>query len=115
MEIDMDVEELDHRIEEIEHELLRDDPTLKERFVTLDPVVRRHDATVSTLLVASTVFLMIGLATTSLVAWLVGAVSFVAAFSVDTRHERRLRALRRSSERAHRRRPPRHRQLGATP
>ena len=102
----MDLDRLDHRIEKIEHELLRDDPTLGKQFAKLDPANRRHDATVFTLLVSTAVFLTVGLATTSILAWLVGVVSLVAAFSVDTRHERQLRAIRRSTER----RPPRHRQ-----
>lgn len=94
----MNVDELDRRIEDIERELLRDDPTLGKQFAKLDPVYRWHDATVFMLLAASAVFLMIGLAAMSIAAWLAGAISVVTAFTVDARHERALRAARRSIE-----------------
>ena len=92
----MNIDQLDHQIEEIEQELLRDDPTLDRQFAQLDRVNRRQDATVFMLLVSSAVFLVIGVATMSMIAWVVGVVSFVAAFSVDTRDERLLRDSHRS-------------------
>ena len=94
----MNVDQLDRRIEEIEQELLRDDPTLGEQFAKLDPVDTRHDALVVGLLAASAVFLMIGLSTMSIAAWLAGAISIVTAFTVDIQHESRLRDARRSAE-----------------
>lgn len=72
--------------------------------VELARVSRRHDPTVALLLVVSVVSLVVGIATLAIGAWLVGVVSLVTAFSVDTRHERELRDLRRSSELDHRRR-----------
>jgi hypothetical protein len=93
----MNINELDTRVDEIERQLLRDDPSLDRQFARLDPANRRHDVTVFAMLVSSAAFLMIGLATMSIVAWLVGVVAFVASLSVDTRLERELRAIRRSS------------------
>lgn len=97
----MNIDQIDRRIRKIDHQLVRDDPALGKQFAQLGPVSRRHDAAVFTLLVFSAVFLMIGLATMSVVAWLVGVASFVASFSVDMRYERRLRVIRRSSELSH--------------
>lgn len=97
----MNDDQLDHRIGEIELELLRDDPAFGGQFAQLDPANRRHDAAVFTLLVSSAVFLTIGLATTSAAAWLIGVVSFVVSFAVDARHERLVQAVRRPTELAH--------------
>ncbi len=94
----MNVDQLDRRIAEIEQELLRTDPTLDQQFAKLDPGDRWHDAAVFTLLAASAVFLMIGLSTMSIVAWFAGATSVIAAFTIDARHEREMRAARRSAE-----------------
>ncbi len=103
----MNIRQLDRQIDEFEHELLRVDPALGRRFEKFDQVTRRRDATVFALLVSSAVLLMIGLATMSIVAWIAGAVSLVASFSIDTRHERELRELRRAREQLHRPRPHR--------
>ncbi len=62
----------------------------------LPRVPRRQDPTVALLLVSGVVFLVVGVATMSIIAWLAGVVSFVTAFTVDTRHERELRDVRRS-------------------
>ncbi len=94
----MNVDQLDLRIEEIENELLRDDPTLDKQFAQLDPVYRWHDATVFMLLATSAGFLMTGLATMSMAAWLAGVISVITAFTIDTRHERELRVARRAAE-----------------
>jgi hypothetical protein len=67
----------------------------------LPRVRRRHDPTVALMLLSSIVFLVVGVATMSIVAWLTGVGSLVAAFSVDTRHERELRDFRRSREPNH--------------
>ena len=97
-------DQLDDRIDEIEQELLRDDPAFGRQFAQLRPANGRHEAAVLTLLVSSAVFLMIGLAATSVAAWLIGVVSFVASFAVDARHERLVQAVRRPTELAHRHR-----------
>ena len=103
----MNIDQFDHqhRIDEIERELLRDDPALGKQFARLDQVNRRHDATVFMLIVSSVVFLMIGLVTMSALPWLLGVIGLVASFSVDTRHERELREFRRTRERRPRRHP----------
>ena len=107
----MNADPLDRRIEEIERELLRNEPRLGKPFTKLDPVNRRHEATVDTLLVSSFLFLMIGLATMSIIAWLAGAVSLIASFSIDIRHDSESRAIERASEVGRRRRRPGNRQL----
>ena len=50
----------------------------------LTRVPRRHDPTVALLLVSSVVLLVVGVAAMSIVAWLAGVVSLVAAFAFDT-------------------------------
>ena len=105
----MDVDQVERRIKEIEQQLLRDEPELGRQFAKLDSVNRLHETTVFTLLVSSAVFLMIGLATMSVVAWLIGVVSFAGSFAVDARHQRHPRAGRRPDELAHCSRPDKHR------
>ena len=107
----MNADALDRRIEEIERQLLRNEPTLGTQFTKRDPVNRRREAIVDTLLVSSFLSLMIGLATMSIIAWLAGAVSLIASFSIDMRHERKSRAIRRASELRRRRRRPDNLQL----
>ncbi len=94
----MNVDQLDRKLDAIEQELLRDDPTLGEQFAKLDPVDSRHDALVFMLLAASAVFLMVGLSTMSIAAWLAGAISVISAFTIDHQHEHMLREARRSAE-----------------
>lgn len=80
-------------IHDIECALRRDDPAFVRKFRALDRSDGRHEAAVVSLLVASAVLLAVGLATLAPIAWLTGAVAFVAAALVDARHERRLGML----------------------
>lgn len=94
----------DRQIVEIKRISSRPAPTVGVVTPELTRVPRRHDPTVALLLVSSVVLLVVGVATMSIVAWLAGVVSLVAAFSVDTRHERELRDFGRSRQPNHLRR-----------
>lgn len=91
----------DRQIADIRRISSRPAPAVGVLTPELPCVRRRHDPTVALLLVSSVVFLVVGVATVSIVAWLAGVVSLVAALSVDTRHERELRDFRRSREPNH--------------
>lgn len=88
----------DREIVEIERTSLPRHPNFREQIPELARGPRRHDPTIALLLVLSVVFLVVGLAITSIVAWVAGVTSVVAAFSVDTRQERELRDSRRLRE-----------------
>jgi hypothetical protein len=88
----------DRQIVEIRRISSRPGPAVGDLTPELPRLPRRHDPTVAVLLVSSVVFLVVGVATMSIVAWLAGVVSLVTAFTVDTRHERELRELRRTRE-----------------
>ncbi len=88
----------DRQIVEVKRISSRPAPNVGGLTPELPRVRRRHDPSVALLLMSSVVFLVVGVATMSIVAWLAGVVSLVAAFSVDTRHERELREFRRSRD-----------------
>ncbi|MAT06573.1 MAG: hypothetical protein CL424_16155 [Acidimicrobiaceae bacterium] len=88
----------DRQIVEIKRISSRPAPAVGVLTPELPGVSRRHDPTVALLLVSGVVLLIVGAATTSIVAWLAGTVSLITSFSVDTRHERELRDFRRSRE-----------------
>ena len=96
--------ERNHRIAEIEPSSNWHDTTVEDRTPELPRRTRRHDPTVALWLGVSVVFLVVGAATLSIIAWLAGVVFLVAAFSVETRPERELREFRQSRESAHSRR-----------
>ena len=88
----------DRQMNEIKRTSSWRDPNVGDRTPELARVRRRHDSTIALLFVLSVLCLVAGVAMASIGAWLVGVVSFVLALSVDTRHERELRDIRRSSE-----------------
>ncbi len=79
-------------------------PTADDLTLQLALVPQRPDPTIALLLVSSVVFLVVGMAAASIIAWVAGVVSLATAFSVDTRHERELRDVRLLRERNHLRR-----------
>jgi len=89
---------LDRQIVEIERTSSRRAPNLGDQTPELARGPRRHDPTIALLLVLSIVFLVVGVATGSIGAWLPGVISLLAALSIDARHERELRDHRRSRE-----------------
>ena len=100
----MHADQLDHQVVRVRRITSRPTSGAGDLTPELAGVPRRYDPTVALLLVSSVVFLVVGIATMWIIAWLAGVVSLVAAFSVDTRHAREGRDRRRSSELDHLRR-----------
>jgi hypothetical protein len=77
------------QIDELEHNLRRDDPAQARQFDPRHRALTRNDVAVFALLAAAIVLLAIALATTSAVAWLGGVATYLASFAVHDRHRRK--------------------------
>jgi hypothetical protein len=87
----MNEQQVDARLDELEQELMVDDPAFVHRMVR----VERHDKVnvviVFVLLAVGAVLLTAGIATALVIPWLAGVASLLTALLVDGHHRRTLR------------------------
>ena len=74
-------------IDELEHELRRDDAARAGKVDRRHRALTRNDVAMFSLLVAAIVLLAIALATTSALAWLGGVTTYLASFAVHDRQQ----------------------------
>jgi DUF3040 family protein len=79
-------------IHDLERRLREDDPEMVRRFHTVQRMELITAIAVMVLLAAGAVFLTVGIATTSPIAWVLGLASLFASIAVDNYHKRTTQA-----------------------
>jgi hypothetical protein len=87
----MNEQQADEMFDELERELMVDDPELVHRMVRVERQDRVNVFIVFVLLAVGAVLLTMGIATADVIPWLAGVASLLTAVLVDNHHKRTLR------------------------